>query len=197
MPRQHWPAPERNKIPIADVLSRFLPENGTVLELSSGTGQHILYFAARFPGLCWIPSDINPANLESIHAYRSEAGLPNLQAPCSLDVTRPHWPVPKVQAVFCANMIHIAPFSCTLGLLDGVARVLLPGGFFFLYGPFMVDGQHTAPSNQAFDADLRQRNPAWGVRDQGEVIRLAAERGLNLQEIVELPANNRILVLGR
>ena len=194
MPKQRWPAPERNKVPIADVLSRFLPQTGAVLELSSGTGQHILYFAERFSELYWIPSDIDPINLESIEAYRSEAGLLNIQRPFLLDVTSPQWPVHKVEAVFCANMIHIAPFSCTLGLLDGVGRVLLPNGLFFLYGPFMVDGQHTAPSNHAFDGDLRQRNPEWGVRDQQEVIRLADERGLKLQEIVEMPANNRILV---
>lgn len=203
-----WPAPERNKAPILDVLRRVLPEKGTLLEIASGTGQHVAYFAEQLPHLRFVPSDINLANLESIRAHREEllarpavspGGGPdsNVLEPREIDVRSSEWAVGKVEAIFCANMIHIAPWSCTVGLLHGVGRNLTVPGVFVLYGPFKVGGQHTAPSNEEFDQTLRTRDESWGVRDVEAVEELAAAQGLVLDERVAMPSNNQCLVFRR
>lgn len=192
--KAHWPAPERNKGPILEVLQRVLPKQGTLLELSSGSGQHAVYFSEHLPDWTWIPSDVDPDNLASIAAYREESGRERFRPPVALDVRARDWNVPPLDAAFNANMIHIAPWSCCVGLLEGVARYLKPGGVFLLYGPFRIGGAHTAPSNAAFDAGLRRQNEQWGVRDLEEVVNSAAVRGLHFSERVQMPAENQTLV---
>ena len=189
--KEHWPAPERNKRPILEVLTRVLPERGTLLEIASGTGQHAAFMAAELPAWTWIPSDLDPAHVASIDAYRSETGLPNLASARVLDVCESTWNVPELDAVFSANMIHIAPFACCEGLFKGAARHLRRGGQLIMYGPMKLDGQHTAPSNEAFDADLRARDPRWGVRDLVELAALGGKLGLTLRERTPMPANNQ------
>jgi len=193
----HWPAPERNKAPILDVLRRVFPAEGRALELASGSGQHALHFAAAFPGLAWQPSDPDPPHRASIAAYAAEAGLPNLLPPLALDVCHTPWPVAPVQAVFNANMVHIAPWEAAEGLFRGVGQVLVPGGVCALYGPFKLAGGHTAESNRLFDADLRARDPRWGVRDAEAVEALATAAGLVPAERVPMPSNNFVLVFRR
>lgn len=195
--RRHAPATERNRAPILEVLRRALPDTGTVLEVASGTGQHAVAFAAALPGLVWQPSDPDPELRASIAAWVGGGGLANLRAPLALDATAPDWPVERADAVVCINMIHIAPWPAALGLLDGAARLLPAGGPLVLYGPFRRGGAHTAPSNAAFDDDLRRRNPDWGVRDLETVAGAAAARGLSLAEVAEMPANNLTVVLRR
>jgi SAM-dependent methyltransferase len=196
MSKTRWPAPERNKGPILEVLRRVLPRSGTVLEIASGTGQHAEYFARELPALTFLPSDVDPENLASIREWVRDAALPNLKEPLELDVTSESWKVGEVDAVFNANMIHIAPWDCAVGLFAGIrrettARVVV------LYGPFRIGGVHTAPSNEAFDANLRQRNPTFGVRDLEAVTELAEQAGLRLAERVPMPANNQTLVFVR
>jgi SAM-dependent methyltransferase len=196
MTKLTWPAPERNKGPILEVLKRVLPREGTLLEIASGTGQHAVHFARHLPGLVVQPSDIEPANLESIRAWVREAALPNLREPLFLDVCA-DWSIERAEAVFNANMIHIAPWECALALFDGVGRVLAPGGVFVLYGPFRIHGAHTAPSNESFDRELESRDPRWGVRDIDDVLPLAEKAALRFLERVEMPANNQCLVFAR
>ena len=195
--KQVWAAPERNKQPILEVLRRVLPLRGTLLEIASGTGQHIVYFARELPELAFLPSDVEPANLSSISAFVEEAALPNLRAPRELDVRASDWGVGQVDAIFNANLIHITPWDCAEGLVRGAARHLLPGGVLVLYGPYRLHGAHTAESNAAFDADLRSRDPRFGVRDAEAVIDLAASVGLEFLERVPMPANNQTLVFRR
>ncbi len=195
--KRHAPAAERNREPILAVLRRVLPTAGLVLEIASGTGQHAAHFARHLPGLAWQPSDRDPDALASIEAWRREAGLANLRAPVALDVARPPWPIAAADAVFAANLIHIAPWAACEGLLRGAGAVLPPGGRLVLYGPFMIGGRHTAPSNAAFDADLRARDPAWGVRDLDAVTALAAAQALAYVERVAMPANNLTVVFER
>jgi SAM-dependent methyltransferase len=191
------PAAERNKEPILDVLKRFLPESGIVLEIASGTGQHVTHFATALPTLTWQPTDLDPEHLISIAAWRRHSGLQNVPPPLKLDVSTNPWPVERTDAVLCCNMIHIAPWAATTQLLEGAAGVLVPGGILFLYGPYRRHGQHTAPSNEAFDTDLRRRNPEWGLRDMEEVIELAVKQKFSLVEIVAMPANNFSIVFRR
>jgi SAM-dependent methyltransferase len=195
--KKTWPAPERNKGPIVDVLRRVLPKAGRVLEISSGSGQHVVHFARQLPGLVFQPSDVDPDNLASIRAWRHDEQLANVLEPVRLDVLEESWPVGPFDAAFNANMIHIAPWACAEGLFRGVGRHLGKGGVFVLYGPFRIGGAHTAESNAEFDADLRQRDPAWGVRDLEAVEALAREQGLELRERVPMPANNQCLVFVR
>jgi SAM-dependent methyltransferase len=191
-------AADRNKVFIAEVLERVLPPSGLVLEVASGTGQHAVFLAERFPHLSWQPTDLDAEALASIAAWREEAALSNLRPPLPLDASAPaSWPLDAADAVVCTNMIHIAPWSCCLGLLEGAARILPPGAPLVIYGPFHVDHRPTTPSNAAFDADLRARDPAWGVRDLGDVTDAARERGLERAEVVEMPANNKTLVFRR
>lgn len=197
--KQTWPAPERNKQPILEVLVRLLPASATVLEIASGSGQHAAFFAARQPGWLWQPSDFDPENLASIRAWIREAELPNLREPIRIDVLASAWPLGELAptALFCANMIHIAPWACCLGLIDGAARYLPAGGRVILYGPFSFEGRHTSESNAAFDAGLKARNPEWGVRDAGEVTNLCEKAGFRLLERTAMPANNQTLAFER
>ncbi|MCH7832239.1 MAG: DUF938 domain-containing protein [Proteobacteria bacterium] len=236
---------ERNKAPILEVLKRVLPEEGLVLEIGSGTGRHAAHFAPRLPGITWQPSDRDPDSFASIDAWaRQEAGsgesatgnqqeapgeaarpgvppenkrTPNLLPPIVLDVTGAVWPITEADAIFSANMIHIAPWECCLGLVAGAGRILAArgpgglgvspgnktgkqtttGGALVLYGPFKREGEHTAPSNESFDHSLRARDPAWGVRDLDAVADAAAGAGLDLAETVGMPANNLIAVFRR
>ena len=190
-------AAQRNRDSILSVLRRVLPPQGLVLEIASGTGEHAVHFAANLPGVTWQPSDQDADYLASIVAHRAAATLPNLLAPLVLDVTAPAWPAARSDAVVCINMIHIAPWQATEGLISGAGRVLRPDGVLFLYGPYKQGGRHTAPSNEAFDADLRARNPEWGVRDLDDVTALAAKHGLDFVEWVAMPANNLSVVFRR
>jgi SAM-dependent methyltransferase len=195
--RRHAPAAERNRGPILDVLRRVLPARGTVLEIASGTGQHVAHFAAALPDLTWQPSDRADADFASITAWCEHAGARNALPPVVLDVTREPWPVTIVDAIYNANMIHISPWQICLGLLRGAGTHLAADGVLVLYGPYKEGGAHTAPSNAAFDADLRTRDPSWGVRDLEEVARVATAHGLVLREQVAMPANNLMLVFHR
>lgn len=189
-PRRSAPHVARNAGPIAEVLAGILPERGLVLELASGTGEHILHFAREFPDLLWQPSDPEPAALRSIGAWRAESGLFNLLPPVSLDVRAAGWPVTQADALLCINMIHISPWSATAGLMRGAGRLLGQGAPLFLYGPCRRDGIATAPSNEAFDESLKERNPEWGLRDLEAVAAEAEKAGLVLERVVEMPANN-------
>ena len=188
--RLHAPATERNRESILAVLGELLPKKGLVLEIASGSGEHVCFFARSMPHLTWQPSDSDPASRASIEAYRLGAGLSNLRTPLALDVTSNTWPISKVDAIFCANMIHISPWETTLGLAAGAGRVLRSGGGLCLYGPFMRDGKHTAPSNENFDEWLRDRDPRWGIRDLAVLSRVFEPEGLRVQETIEMPANN-------
>lgn len=198
--RRFAAATTRNREPILEVLRRVLPPRGRVLEIASGTGEHAAFFAAALPQLQWQPSDADPGALASIAAWRAHAGeaaVPNLAPPVLLDVEAGPWPEPPIDAIVCANMIHIAPWSVCLALLRGAAAVLADTGVLVLYGPFMIDGVHTAPSNAEFDARLRASDPAWGVRDRSDVVAAAATCALVLRETVTMPANNLTLVFAR
>ena len=192
--RRFAPAAERNRQPILDVLARVLPAHGSVLEVASGTGQHVAFFAAALPDLVWQPSELDPADFESIVAWTEDAGVTNVRPPIRLDVKEHPWPVDTVEAIFNANTIHIAPWDICLGLMRGAGRHLAPGGTLVVYGPFRIEGRHTAPSNAAFDRDLRARDPDWGVRDLEAVVDAARSRGLVFQERVAMPANNQTVV---
>ena len=192
-----WPAPERNKGPILEVLKRVLPEHGTLLELASGSGQHVVHFARNFPEITFLPSDIVDENLASIRAWIDESGLKNVLPPRRIDVTSSDFGIEPVDAIFNANMVHISPWSCAIGLFAGAARYLAEAGSVVLYGPFRIGGEHSAPSNAEFDADLRSRDASWGVRDFEAIVTLAENAGLRLRERVAMPANNQTLVFVR
>jgi len=191
------PAVARNRDPILAVLRRVLPERGLVLEIASGSGEHAIYFAAALPHLTWQPSDPDPEARESIAAYRAATALPNVLPALALDAAASHWPVMHIDAIVSINMIHIAPWAAAEGLMAGAERQLPAGRVLFLYGPFRERGQHTAPSNAAFDESLRARNREWGVRDLDEVAALASRHGLALEERVAMPANNLSVVFRR
>lgn len=195
--RRHSPAAERNGPPLLAQLQRLLPPTGVLLEIASGTGQHATFFSAGLPGWQWQPSDFDGGALPSIAAWCE--GLDRVRPPITLDVLDVTWPgVPaQVDAIYCANMIHIAPWACTAGLMKGAARHLAPQGLLLTYGPYIEDDRPTAPSNLAFDADLRARNPAWGLRRLGDVAEKAEAFGLALRERVEMPANNLLLAWHR
>jgi SAM-dependent methyltransferase len=196
-PRFYRPHVPRNRDPILDVLRRVLPAQGLVLEIASGSGEHGVHFAKGLPALTWQPTDPDAAALASIAAHRADAALPNLLAPLRLDVTAESWPVERADALLCINMIHISPWAASEALFAGAARVLRPGGIVYLYGPYRIDGRHTAPSNEAFDAQLRAQNAAWGVRDLADVTALAKSCGLAFVETVAMPANNLSVVFRR
>ncbi|HLZ02946.1 MAG TPA: DUF938 domain-containing protein [Bradyrhizobium sp.] len=196
----------RNHAPIWAVLDKFLKgKSGDVFEAGSGTGQHVVHFARHAADIVWWPSDLNEAHLKSIAAWRACAGLENIRPPLAIDLSDPAWGSqmtdgrgpPKLLAVFCGNVIHVAPWRVAEGLFAGCGRYLGDDGLVFLYGPFKRDGKHTAVSNAVFDTSLREANPEWGVRDIAEVEALAARYGLALRETVEMPDNNRILVFRR
>jgi SAM-dependent methyltransferase len=200
------PAFHRNHRPIWAVLEEFLGgQTGDVLEAGSGTGQHVVYFARQNPEIIWWPSDLSEAHLKSIAAWRAAAGLSNIQPPQRIDLSDPAWSVAesggsapgKLLAIFCANVIHIAPWRVAQGLIAGAARHLRDDGRLFLYGPFKRDGRHTAVSNAVFDTSLKSQNEEWGVRDVGDVTKLAEGAGFELAETFEMPANNLILMFER
>jgi SAM-dependent methyltransferase len=191
------PATARNREPIAAVLADWLPKQGLVLEVASGAGEHAAFFAQMFPDLDWQPSDPDPQALTSIEAWRADSGFANLRQPLILDAASASWPVDQADALLNINMAHISPWEASLGLLDGAARVLPAGGPLILYGPWLVGGIQTAPSNLTFDADLKRRNPAWGLRHVEDFAREAEARGLDLVEQRPMPANNRMLLLTR
>jgi SAM-dependent methyltransferase len=194
--RRSAPAVLRNREYIAEVLSEWLPASGLVLEVASGTGEHAVYFAERFPELEWQPSDAHPSALASIAGWRREAsGLPNVRPPLELDASAPEWPVGVVDAVVNINMVHISPWSAALGLIDGAARVLATGGPLILYGPWLKDDAPTAPSNLAFDQDLRSRDATWGLRRVEDFAAAAEKKGLRLEQTRAMPANNLMLLL--
>jgi hypothetical protein len=189
------PSTARNRDPILAVLKPRLPATGTVLEIAAGAGEHAVHNAAALPHLQWQPTDPDPDALASIAAWREHAGLPNLLPPLPLDASRPEsWPVERADAIVSINMIHISPWEAAQGLMKGAGRLLPAGGQLFLYGPYIVPGIETAPSNLAFDLDLKRRNPAWGLRSLDKIAALAAENGLELSERIEMPANNLTLV---
>lgn len=192
--RRRAPAAERNRDPIADVLADELPATGLVLEIASGTGQHAVHFARRFPGFDWQPSDPDTDALISIAAWRHAEELENLREPIALDAASPDWPVGRVDAVVCINMVHISPLSATEGLMAGSGRWLSAGAPLVLYGPYLEDDIDTAPGNLAFDADLRARNPEWGLRSTSVIDGLAAPHGLHRTRRVAMPANNLTLI---
>jgi SAM-dependent methyltransferase len=195
--RRFAPATQRNRDPILAVLARVLPPAGTVLEVASGSGEHAAYFAERLPALAWQPSDESAAARASVAAWAQRAGLANVLPPVALDAAAAPWPVTRADAVVCVNMVHIAPWEACQGLMRCAASVLPPGGPLVLYGPFRVGGSHTAPSNAAFDEDLRRRDPRWGVRDLEAVVAEAAAAGLRHVETVAMPANNLTVVFRR
>jgi SAM-dependent methyltransferase len=196
--RRHSAPAERNGPPILAELQRLLPAQGLMLEVASGTGQHAALLGAGLPGWQWQPTDVDAAALPSIRAWC--AGLARVRPPIVLDVLAQPWPAalpPEVDAMFCANMIHIAPWACTAALMQGAARRLTPHGLLITYGPYLEAGVPTSPGNLAFDADLRGRNPAWGLRELSAVAAEAAAAGLRLRERVAMPANNLLLAWSR
>lgn len=191
------PAAERNKGAILDQLERLLPAKGLVLEIASGTGQHVVHFAAALPILQWQPTEIHADSLVSVHTRREAAGLDNIAEPVTLDVLEHPWPVERADAIVCINMIHIAPWAAAEGLFRGAQRILAPGARLILYGPYRWNGRHTAPSNEAFDASLRARDPEWGVRELEDVEALAVRYDFAPLETVAMPANNLIVAFER
>lgn len=196
-PRRHAPATLRNRDPILAVLKEELPASGTVLEVASGTGEHAVHFAASLPALRWQPSDADEGALASIAAHAADAALPNLLPALRLDASSASWPVSRVDAIVCCNMVHIAPWSSAEGLFAGAGRVLAQGAPLVLYGPFVEAGVATAPSNVAFHESLKARDPRWGLRDVAALDELAARSGLVRTRRVAMPANNLTLVWRR
>jgi SAM-dependent methyltransferase len=187
--RRSAPAALRNREPIADVLADWLPASGLVLEVASGTGEHAVYFAERFPQLDWQPTDLHPEALSSVTAWRDAAALPNVREPLLLDAAADTWPIDRADAVLSINMVHISPWTSALGLIAGAARLLRPGAPLILYGPWLKGDIPTVPSNLAFDADLRARDPEWGLR-RVEDFAEAARENFKLADIRQMPANN-------
>jgi hypothetical protein len=195
--RRSAPAAARNVAPIIAVLERWLPAQGVVLELASGTGEHAVAFARHFPQLEWQPSDANPDALRSIAAWREAEGGDNLLAPFAFDARDPNWPVERADVILSINMVHISPWAAALGLLDRAARLLRAGAPLILYGPWIEQGVETAASNRAFDADLRRRDAEWGLREVETFAAAATVRGFDLAERRAMPANNLMLLLRR
>ena len=189
--RRFSPSAARNRGPILDALRAPLPAQGLLLEVASGTGEHCAHLAAALPGLMFQPTDPDPAALASINAWCG--ALPNVRPALALDAAAAEWPVAAADAVLCINMIHIAPWAATVGLVAGAARVLPPGGVLALYGPFMRGRRHTGPGNAAFDVNLRARNPDWGVRGLEDVAALAAGAGFGVPEVIGMPADNLLV----
>jgi hypothetical protein len=194
--RLESPAAERNKEPILEVLRRALPAAGSVLEIASGSGQHVMHFARALPQLTWQPSDADPQARASVAAWSAAERLPNVRAPLDLDVRARPWPLAACDAIVCINMIHISPWAATEALFAGASDIL-PQGVVYLYGPYRVNGAHTAPSNAAFDRSLRAQDAAWGVRDLADVVAVARSQGFALVETIPMPANNLSVVFSR
>jgi hypothetical protein len=195
--RRSAPAALRNREPIAQVLCEWLPPSGLVLEIASGTGEHAVHFARAFPQLEWQPSDLHPDALGSIRSWRAHERLPNLREPLVIDASSPEWPIERADAVLSINMAHISPWTASLGLIAGAAKVLQDGGPLILYGPWLKDDVETADSNLAFDADLKARDPAWGLRRVEDFAEAAAAHGFDFVEWRRMPANNLMLLFCR
>jgi len=193
-PRCSAPAALRNREPIAEVLADWLPASGLVLEIASGTGEHAVFFAERFPALEWQPSDIHSDALASIAAWRETAALPNLLPPVAVDASAADWPIGRADAVLSINMLHISPWASAIGLVAGADRLLAAGAPLILYGPWLKDDIETAPSNWDFDADLKRRDPAWGVRRVEDFAAEAEPRGFTLHAVRPMPANNLMML---
>ncbi|QYE37295.1 DUF938 domain-containing protein (plasmid) [Polymorphobacter sp. PAMC 29334] len=191
------PAVFRNRLSILKVLQPMLPSAGLVLEVASGSGEHIVFLAERLPALDWQPSDPSPAARASIVAWTAADRVINVRSPLDLDASRTPWPVATADAILAINMVHISPWAATLGLLREAARLLPSGGLLYFYGPFIEAGKMLAPSNAAFDADLRDRNVAWGLRDLAAVEAAALESGLKVQTVLPMPANNLSVIVRR
>nr|WP_230293910.1 DUF938 domain-containing protein [Croceicoccus sp. Ery5] len=195
--RRHAPATQRNREPIGDCLATILPATGLVLEVASGSGEHALFFARRFPALEWQPSDPDADAIRSIAAWRGAEGTANLRAPVMLDASAPDWPVDRADAMLCVNMVHISPWDATIGLFAGAARVLPAGAPLVIYGPFRSADIPTAPSNLEFDRSLKMRDPRWGLRDLADVDALAQASGLMPAARHGMPAHNMLLEFRR
>ncbi len=195
--RRSAPAALRNRGPIADVLREWLPNSGVVLEVASGTGEHAAYFAERFPNLEWQPSDVHPDALRSIAAWRQAAHLSNLREPVRIDAAAGDWPVERADAVLNINMVHISAWGAAIGLIDSSARLLSEGAPLILYGPWLTGQVEPAPSNVAFDADLRRRDPQWGLRKVEDFAMHAKRCGFQLVQQRAMPANNMMLLFER
>lgn len=195
--RETAPSAERNKQPILEVLEGVLPATGLVLEIGSGTGQHVAHLAKALPRLVFQPSEMDATRHASIEAWIAHEGLSNVRPPLAFDATRLPWPVRSADAIVCINVIHISPWETTLALMQGAGAILAPGAVLVTYGPYKRAGRHTAPSNEAFDASLRARDPRWGVRDMDEVASVAQAAGLELEQAVAMPANNFTVVFRR
>ncbi|UCH76256.1 MAG: DUF938 domain-containing protein [Rhodospirillales bacterium] len=198
--KQFAAAADRNAGPILDVLRDIIPTGGRALEIASGTGQHVVAFAAAFPEIDWQPSDPGAEARDSISAWIADAGRRNVLPPLDIDVTRAGWATSAhgpYDLIVCINMIHIAPWEACVGLMRGAGTLLVPDGLLYMYGPYRRDGVHTAPSNAAFDRSLRLRDPDWGVRDLAKVSKAAARNGLSQEAVVPMPANNLSLVFRR
>jgi SAM-dependent methyltransferase len=196
--RLYAPAAARNREPILGVLRHYLPPGGLVLEIASGSGEHIVHFAqGSAPGLMFQPSDPDPGARASIDAWAAALALSNIRQALALDAASADWPIAHADAILCINMIHIAPWTAAVGLIRGAARILPPGGMLYLYGPYRRGGRHTALSNEQFDQVLRQRDPSWGVRDLEAVAALAADEGFAQPLVQEMPANNLSLIFHR
>ena len=195
--RRYAPATLRNRAAILAVLLQCLPKCGLMLEVASGSGEHVVHFAVALPQLSFQPSDPDADALASIDAWAAVSGVTNVRRALALDAAAAEWPVTRADAVLCINMIHIAPWAATPGLLQGAARVLAPGGLLYLYGPFRQDSRHTAPNNEIFDRDLHASNPAWGVRDLEVVAAEADAWGFGAPEVIAMPANNLSVLFRR
>lgn len=198
--RMFSPSAARNSPAILEVLKRVIPAPGKVLEIGCGTGEHAVCFAEAMADLVWLPSDPDPSSRASTASWIRFKGLSNVLEPLDVDVSATHWGVEQLgefDAIVSLNMVHIAPWAATLGLFAGAGRLLRDGGVLFLYGPFMHNGAHNAPSNAEFDQSLKSRNPSWGLRDIADLERVAETSGLRLREIIEMPANNKSLVFSR
>ena len=196
--RRYAPATERNREPILDVLLRVLPNQGNILEIASGTGEHSIFFASHLSPRQWYPSEPESELRNSIIAWQSQHKSDNLHPPLDINAAAEYWSIEEqditINAIVNINMIHISPWETCLGLMAGAKRILPIGGILYLYGPYKQNGKHTAPSNEAFDQSLRSRNPQWGVRNLEDVISVAKENGLLFQEVVKMPANNLSVV---
>ncbi len=195
--RQYAPATLRNREFILDVLRDVLPPEGVVLEIASGSGEHVVHFARNLPSLVFQPSDPEPDALRSIAAWTKATNAANVRAPIVLDASQSVWPIASADGMICINMVHISPWDATLGLIKGAAVVLLPGSPLYLYGPYKREGFATAPSNKAFDRNLRDRNPIWGLRELESVATIAQSVGFSIPTVTEMPANNLSVVFRR
>ena len=195
--RQYAPATLRNRDIILDVLRGVLPAKGEILEIASGTGEHVVHFAKSLPRVVFQPSDPDLDALQSVAAWIKATRVTNVRAPIVLNVSQSPWPIASADGIICINMVHISPWDATFGLFRGAAAILPPGAPFYLYGPYKREGVETAPSNQAFDRSLRHRNPAWGLRDLEAVAAIAQSVGFSSPVITEMPANNLSVVFRR